>query len=319
MSNRLDAIRAYITSKENNGGGNRQSGGGDNAMFPFWNTPVNETSTLRFLPDGNVDNPVFWVERLRINLTFNGIKGQDHKPVTVSVPCMEMFEGGVCPILSEIRPWFKDPELSDLARKYWKKKSYLFQGFVVDTPIKEENLPENPIRRFAINTSIFEKIKASLMSTDFEDTPTDYEGGRDFRLTKTQKGQYANYDTSSWAFRTRALTDEELGAIEKYKLSNLSDMLPKRPTDEEVQVIAEMFKDSVEDNAYDLEKYGNYFRPYGVQAPASSSSSSTPVFNVSKQEKVAEAKEEPKEEVPASSESSDEVSDIIARIRANRK
>lgn len=316
----LAEIRAKLLQEQNSGGGNQKSSGDSNLMYQFWNTPEGETSVLRFLPDGDPDNVYFWVERLHINLTFNGVKGQDHKPVTVRVPCMEMFEGGICPILSEIRPWFKDSTLEDLARKYWKKRSYLFQGFVVESAFAEENVPENPIRRFAINPSVFEKVKASLVNKDFEDNPTDYIGGRDFKLTKTKKGNYASYDTSSWSFRERALNDAELAAIDTYGLSNLSDALPKRPSEEEVAIIAEMFKDSVDEQAYDVEKFGNYFRPYGVSAPSNNISSSAPA-SIPQSPKAKAAEAAPA--APQASESSEEtggedISALIARLNASR-
>jgi hypothetical protein len=44
----------------------------------------------------------------------------------------------------------------------------------------------------------------------------------------------------------------------------LSDFRPKEPTDAEVKIIKELFEKSVEGEAYDLEQYGQYFRPAGV-------------------------------------------------------
>ena len=139
----LAEIRAKLKEQEGRQGGNQSSGGGDNAIYPFWNMKEGDTATLRFLPDGNKDNTFFWVERLMIKLPFAGIKGEtDSRPVQVQVPCMEMY-GESCGILNEVRGWFKDPTLEDMGRKYWKKKSYIFQGFVTDDPLKEDNKPEN--------------------------------------------------------------------------------------------------------------------------------------------------------------------------------
>ena len=36
------------------------------------------------------------------------------------------------------------------------------------------------------------------MDPDMENLPADYDAGTDFRLTKTQKDQYADYSTSNW-------------------------------------------------------------------------------------------------------------------------
>jgi len=267
----LAEIRAKLQASENRGG-NASSGGGDNAIYPFWNIPENSTSVIRFLPDGDTSNTYFWRERQMIRLEFNGVKNDpESRKVTVQVPCNEMWGPvGSCPILSEVRPWFKDPSLEDMGRKYWKKKSYVFQGFVVDNALDEE-APENPIRRFIINPSIFNIVKAALMDTDFEEIPTDYEAGTDFRLTKTTKGQYSDYSTSNWARKERSLTSEERAAIDQFGLFNLGDFLPKQPNEEELRVIGEMFAASVDGELYDPERWGNFYRPGGVQIDTSNS------------------------------------------------
>jgi hypothetical protein len=200
-------------------------------------------------------------------LTFPGVKGGDNKPVTVQVPCGEMY-GDTCPILTEVRPWFKDASLEDMGRKYWKKRSYIFQGFVTDNPLSEE-APENPIRRFVIGPQIFNIIKAALMDPEMENLPTDYVNGTDFRLTKSSKGQYADYSTSNWARRERALDEDQLAAIDKFGLFNLNDFLPAQPTAEHYQAISEMFQASVDGELYDPERWGNFYKPYGIEVPAS--------------------------------------------------
>jgi hypothetical protein len=211
-----------------------------------------------------------------IRLEFAGVEGQpDSRRVTVNVPCNEMWGPvGSCPVLSEVRNWFKDPSLEDMGRKYWKKRSYVFQGFVVENSLDEET-PENPIRRFIINPSIFNIIKGALMDSDFEELPTDYEAGTDFRLTKTTKGQYADYSTSSWARRERSLNSDERAAIDTYGLYNLNDYLPKQPSEEELRIIGEMFEASVDGKLYDPAAWGNFYRPSGVQIDTSNSAPNT--------------------------------------------
>ena len=109
------------------------------------------------------------------------------------------------------------------------------------------------------------------MSSDFEELPTDYEGGTDFRLTKTTKGQYADYSTSGWARRERSLDSIERAAIETHGLYNLNDYLPKQPSETELAVIAEMFEASVDGKMYDPSRWGNFYRPAGVQIDTSNS------------------------------------------------
>jgi hypothetical protein len=226
-----------------------------------------QSATLRFLPDGNTKNTFFWVERAMIRLPFNGVKGEmESKQVFVQVPCVEMW-GDACPVLAEVRTWFKDKSLEDMGRKYWKKRSYLFQGFVRENPISEDKTPDNPIRKFIIGPQLFTLIKGALMDPELEELPTDLMRGLDFRITKTQKGGFADYNSSKWARKESALTEAEQAAIETHGLYDLSTFLPKRPGDVELKVIKEMFEASVDGQPYDTERWGQYFRPAGVQAP----------------------------------------------------
>jgi hypothetical protein len=171
--------------------------------------------------------------------------------------------GDSCPILAEVRTWFKDPGLEEMGRKYWKKKSYLFQGFVRENPLADDKTPENPIRRFVISPQIFNLIKAALMDPELESMPTDYTAGLDFTVTKTSKGGYADYSTSKWSRKETALTAQEQSAIDSFGLYNLSDFLPKRPGEVELKVIKEMFEASVDGQAYDPDRWSQYFKPSG--------------------------------------------------------
>jgi hypothetical protein len=192
---------------------------------------------------------------------------------------MEMFAGETCPVLTEVRPWFKDPSLEDMGRKYWKKRSYIFQGFVNENPLNEE-APENPVRRFVIGPQIFNIIKSALMDPDMENLPTDYVAGTDFRLAKTTKGQYADYSTSKWARKETALTEEQLAAIDTHGLYNLNDFLPAKPSAEGVQAISEMFAASVDGELYDPAKWGDFYKPYGLDTGSSTQSTVAPAQTV---------------------------------------
>ena len=325
----LAEIRAKLKEQENRTSGN-SSGGGDNAIYPFWNMKEGDTATLRFLPDGNKDNTFFWVERLLIKLPFQGIKGEtDSRPVQVQVPCMEMY-GESCNILNEVRGWFKDPSLEDMGRKYWKKRSYVFQGFVTDNPLSEDTTPENPIRRFIIGPQIFQIIKQALMDPDMEELPTDYTAGVDFRLNKASKGGYADYSTSTCARRDRPLGDSEMNAINTHGLFNLSDFLPKKPGDVELKVMQEMFEASVDGEAYDMDRFGQYFRPAGMAARTGDpKAQATPVATQAEAPKQAEpvvetapatapvAEAAPVAET-APTASGGDAQDILAMIRARQ-
>ena len=119
----LADIRAKLQAQNSKPSGEGQIG--DNAIYPHWNIPENSEAVLRFLPDGDSNNTFFWTERAMIKLPFNSVKGDATSgPVQVQIPCMEMY-GDACPILAEVRTWFKDSSLEEMGRKYWKKRSYI--------------------------------------------------------------------------------------------------------------------------------------------------------------------------------------------------
>ncbi|MDB2315372.1 hypothetical protein N9V27_00175 [bacterium] len=269
----LAEIRARLTEQAAKSGGSTQSG--DNGLFAHWNIPEGTSAVIRFLPDGDESNTFFWRERLMMRFEFPGIKGQDeNRKCIVQVPCVDMW-GESCPIHAQLRPWFNDPSMEQLARKYWKKRSYVFQGLIVSSPMDEDNVPENPVRRMIISPQIFTIIKSALMDVEMEEIPTDYERGTDFRINKTQKGGYADYSTSSWARKERSLNEEELEAVSKHGLFNLDQFMPKRPGKEEVDIQLEMFEASVDGKLYDPERWGNYYRPNGATF-ANSTSATNP-------------------------------------------
>lgn len=333
----LQEIRAKLQQASQQSGG---GSGGDNQIYPHWNIQEGSTVTVRFLPDADPNNTFFWIERAMIKLPFAGVKGETNsKPVTVQVPCMEMW-GETCPVLTEVRPWFKDKSLEEMGRKYWKKKSYLFQGFVVDSKFKEDKTPENPIRRFIIGSQIFNIVKNALMDSEIEELPTDYVRGLDFKIAKTTKGGYADYSTSTWARRERALSADEQAAIQQYGLYDLKSFLPKKPGEVELKVIKEMFEASVDGEAFDMERWGQYFKPAGyggrgddeggstaTRAPAPAARPTpAPVSKPQVEEDEEPAWEEPKTvSAPApkaessGGEASSRAADIIAMIRNRQK
>lgn len=330
MSNKLAEIRAKLQKIEEAKSGNKNNNNQDKTLYPHWNIENDTTASVRFLPDDNPNNPFFWVEKQMLKLPFPGVKGHDEsKEVIVQVPCVEMW-GDNCPVLAEVRPMFNDKSLEDLARKYWKKRSYIFQGFVQDSPFSEDEPAENPIRRFIISPQLFNIIKSALMDPDLEAMPTDYVNGLDFRITKTQKGQYADYTTSKYARKETALTQEQLDAIEEHGLVDLNSYLPKRPDAESLEIIHEMFQASINGELYDPERFGKYYKPYGLQLASNSTTSSdskpeakvesaaktesAPVKSESAPEKTVEPEAETSEETAPEKS----VNDILAMVR-NRK
>ena len=249
---------------------------------------------------------------------------------------MQTF-GEQCPILAQIRPLYKDEKMWDAyggkdewaqhVSKWWMKKSYLFQGFVRKNPLEGiEEAPENPIRRFNISPQIFKTISASLTNGDILTLPCDYEQGLDFNIRKTHNGKYAQYNTSNWSMSGPSpLTAEELGAIETYGLQHLNKYLPKKPTDDELQVIKEMFKASFEEEPFDMERWGSYYKPRGGQDSSDTTTSTVNTSEIDFREPKPEHAEivaklnapgevDHEAETPSTS-SEDRAAEILARLK----
>lgn len=325
----LAEIRAKLEALETNKRPNRSSG--SSIVYPFWDIAENEAVQIRFLPNGDPDSDFFWEELQMINLSFPGVKGGDeNKPVYMKVPCVEMW-GDTCPVHAELRPMFKDDSLADVARKYWKKRSYIFQGFVIDSKLQEDNLPENPIRRINLGKQLFNIVKNALMDPDMENLPTDYVNGLNFRITRTKKGQYNDYNASSWSRKETALTEEQLEAIEEHGLFNLKDWMPKKPSAEQLNAIFEMFEASLEGELYDPERWAAYYRPWGLEYDGAGKKDESTVVKTETNERVSTnvervsnlsvTKEEKQPEAVAASPSisastsSTSAQDILAKIR----
>lgn len=325
MALSLAKIREQLLAQENR----QKSGNMDTTMYPFWDINEGTTAKIRFLPDADNANPYFWVERSMIRLPFSGIVGQSTTPVVVQVPCVEMYgKGNTCPILNEVRPWWNDPKLEEKARNYWKKKSYIFQGFVRENPLTEDNPPENPIRRFVISPQIFNIIKTALLDPEMESMPTDYDNGLDFIVAKTMKGKYADYTTSKWSRKESALNQEELEAIDEFGLFNLSEFLPKKPSEVELKVMFEMFTASLNNEPYDPVAWGDYYRPYGMNTQTSSNK---PVVREEHDEKKAVPKKGTDEDIDRDGDDDSDVTeqqgttnpsksatDVLAMLRARK-
>jgi len=342
----LAEIRAKLMAESQKQGGGSRTSGGDNAIFPHWRSPDNTTTVIRFLPDADTSNIYFWRERAVIKMPFSGILGDTaSKPVTVEVPCMEMYgEKEVCPMLQEARGFYKlqkieeakgnleaAKEYKNLGSRYWKKRSYLMQGFVVETKLVEERVPENPIRRFVISPQIFPLIPKALMDPEIPHLVTDNVNGLDFKIVKTTKpgGEFADYNTSGWARRERALSEADIAAINQYGLYDLKSFLPRRPNEVELKVAMEMLEASIAGEAFDMTRWGDYFKPreskfgnkgdeeYDVGTPVvSSAPKATPVIEtVSEPEINKEMAAAIIATAPPNGDAATRAQDILAKIR----
>jgi hypothetical protein len=189
-------------------------GGGDQSWrlkFAFWKAPVDSVSTVRFLPDQDEENPMgFLVENFVHELVINGKRE--------TVACLKMH-GEDCPICALSQKYYdeKDPEHNEaLGKKYYRKKSYLGQVLVIDTPVEHD--AEQLVKLIDFGPAVFKQIQASFQSGDLEEAPYELKGGYNFRIKKTKSGEYASYTTSSFAPKQTDVADDIIAAIELFDL-----------------------------------------------------------------------------------------------------
>lgn len=204
-----DLASAFAAKTSSEGGGNQTW----KLFFNFWKAPVDTVSTVRFLPDLDEENPMgFLVENLAHELVINGKREK--------VPCLKMY-GEDCPICTLSQKYYdeKSPDHNEaLGKKYYRKKSYIGQVLVVETPIEHDQ--EQLVKLIEFGPKIFKQIQASFQSGDLEEAPFELKGGYNFRIKKSKSGEYADYGTSSFAPKQSDVSDDIIEAMTLYKLSD---------------------------------------------------------------------------------------------------
>ena len=107
--------------------------------------------------------------------------------------------------------------------------------------------------------------------------------------------------------------------------------MPKRPTEDDMRIITEMFEASVDGELYDPTRWGQHYKPYGldVQAGTSAPTSTPTAPKVEEVKEVAPAETTPVAETsaptptPAPAETTAEApksdaADILAMIRSRK-
>lgn len=237
MATTLEAIRAKLKAQNTNVGNQPAFNRGNDIIFPFWNAPDNSTSTIRFLPDGDENNTFFWVDKQSIKLTFDDPREANGKKYVV-LPSLTTW-GEKCKLKERASEEYqkrksaeKRGEEYEVAKGIWPKTTSIFQGIVIDTPIKEEVELDSPLRLFLLNGTLAKIVKDSLMDTELENHPCDAHNGHNFRIKKTKKGEYADYSTSGFAYKSSTIPEEIGEELEGKQLFNLTERLGEKPTPE---------------------------------------------------------------------------------------
>lgn len=284
---RLAALKGAFAKNTSSGDNNYQ-----NNYYRFWDMEFDDRAVVRFLPDTNEENPfMFFVEKVTHNLEINGERK--------TVPCLSMY-GKECPICAKSRQFYKeDGDDSVMGKALYKRRQHLAQAVIVEDPIPVkagEETAQGDVRLLAINYTLYSKIKEAIEDGELDEVPCDHEEGTDFVIKKTKKGKWANYESSKFERRPRALSDDELSDIEE-KVIDLATLLPKEPTLETVTAQLNAFLNGGVDEDEDEDDN---------PAPAKSAKKKRP------------APVEDEDEEDEEDDTADDVDDILASIKARR-
>lgn len=235
-----------------------------NNYYDFWNMESGKRAVIRFVPDGNLDNPSFMVPKATHVLTINGKE--------VKVPCLKNYGEDSCPICKKSQEFYKVGDKIN-GKKYYRKMQHLAQALVVEDPLPPNKdtgeTHQGKLRNISISHQLFTIICEALTNEDepMDMPPEDYAAGYDFIIKKTDQGEYPTYTMGTkFMSRPRALTEEEIATAEEFR-KDLSTLLPKRPSLEQVEAMlnAAITGDSHDEQGDDMAR--NESRPV-AGAPA---------------------------------------------------
>ena len=211
--NMKDVAKAWAAQ----GAGNSKQ----NNYYAFYSIPDDAQARLRFLPDANPDNSLgFLIEKVSHTLLVNGEKK--------TIPCLSQY-GDACPVCKVSKDYY-DAGDKDSGKKYYKSRQYLGQVLVLEDPMVDPKIENSAgkVRLVQLGYSLFNIIKATFEAGELDELPCAFEGGTDFIIKKTKKGEYADYTLSKFSRKSSDL-DEDTQAMVTPLLVDLATLLPKKP------------------------------------------------------------------------------------------
>lgn len=264
MARSLAELQAAFKSKASTGTSNQNW----KLFYPFWKMQEGQTAVIRFLPDVDEDNELsFLVENHSHELVINGEKK--------TVPCLSMY-GEACPICELSRKCY-DEKNEEQGKKYYRKKSFIGQVIVMESPIEMD--ATKLVKLIDFGPKIYKQIQDGFQSGDLENIPCEFKGGYNFRIKKTKSGQYADYGTSNFAPKQSDLEDEVIAQIELYNLKDYRTAhMPRETID--AMLLAEQTGSSYTADA-PAPSQAPAAKAAPAQAPAPAATPATPAASVS--------------------------------------
>jgi hypothetical protein len=212
MALSAEQLKAAFAKRASSGSGSSENAGFWEKFYPFYKMGFGDIAHYRFLPDLDEENPMgFVVENKYHELMINGKKKK--------LACLEMH-GESCPACQLSRDYY-DAGDEKMGKMFWRKLEYIGQGLVNSSPFEYPVKPgENPVRLISIGPKLFKKIETAIISGEFDIPFYDLVQGCDFKIMKTQQGEWADYSNSEFARKITAVSDAQLQFMQLYNLKD---------------------------------------------------------------------------------------------------
>jgi hypothetical protein len=207
MNPKLQALLARMTEK-------KKTASHQFSFYPVRDLPVDSPATIRFLPDANPDNPVFYVDYWMHWLKIGG--------KAKAVPCVAL-SGEKCPVCEMSRALYNSGDALG-GKQLLVKKQWLTNALIIKDPLDKYVGKIIPVY---LDTQIQESIEAAVNDGDLDELPQDFNAGTNFVIKKKMQGNFANYKASKFERQQSPLSGETLQKA-KDAVVVLETLLPAR-------------------------------------------------------------------------------------------
>lgn len=283
----LNALRAKYTAetaKIKNSSNNFTA-----TVFDFRNLKVGDSVRIRFIDDTE-PNDVFWRERRTRNLKFNSVKDTTgavlNQATYVDIPAFNkkfdevlwsnppaeyLYANDEDVIQKRIGNFWDGTDTGkELYNKFKRRKTYVMRGFLESDV---EGYERNKVYRFIVTEDLFNLISSFMSDKEIADVPTHKQNGLDFIINVTGKNSNINgktqevkdYTTSKYARKETPLSQEELNYLANNELPPLITYVYPRPNAEQENAMIEMFEAIMQDEPYDVNRWGKFYKPNNIQ------------------------------------------------------
>jgi hypothetical protein len=174
--------------------------------YRFWNIEKNDYSLIRFLPDRNEENPLFFISYKTHDILYRGSKR--------TFNCLSNYNEP-CPICEASSEYFrKDGKNSIIGKDIYKKQKYLAQIIVLKDATTGSNKPF--YASICFGKQIHDAIVRDINSNKLSYAPHDPAMGYHFMIIHKELNNNSSYESSQFlADNPLALTEECSQIMEK--------------------------------------------------------------------------------------------------------